>query len=208
MNPRPIQKTSSDLIDLDIHGYSSHRLDQSFDPRMGGVRSLEETNNCNLFAVNLNQVMDWLQDHDFPKAFEKEPCSIPLLLFVPNFSTKHLLFHYDGTTQSANLIKGFLQLFQNKISKSKATVISPSFIPKSRLKEEQELIEMISSATSETSFIKLNFLKIGDFWSYAVKHQCTLLVTSKTYQLELSKVLFSFYEGSLWDDNLSFYLAQ
>lgn len=202
-----IHNKSFELIDLEIHGYSSNLLDQSFDPSVGRLRTIGDTSNFNLFTINLNQVMGWLQEHDFPKTFEKEPCSTPLLLFVPEFSTKHLLFHYDGTTQSANLIKGFLKLFENMISKSKATVISPSFIPKSRLKEEQELIEMISSTTSETSFIKLNFLKIGDFWSYAVKHQCTLLVTSKSYQEELSKVLFSFYKGSLWDHNLSFYLA-
>src|SRR5690606_39621062 len=54
--------------------------------------------------------------------------------------------------------------------------------PRSKMKEEQELIQMVTKATAETSFIKFNFNRIGDFWSYAVKHECTLLVTTKNYQ--------------------------
>src|SRR5690606_8251812 len=98
------------------------------------------------------------------------------------------LFHYDGTPASANLIKKFIGLFRHQIGESKATIISPSFIPKSKIKEEQELIQLVSQSTRETSFIKFNFQRIGDFWSYAVKHDCSLLVTTKSYQSDLAKV--------------------
>jgi len=66
---------------------------------------------------------------------------------------------------------------------------------------------MVSKSTRETSFIKFNFLRIGDFWSYAVKHDCTLLVTTKNYQADLAKVPFHFYKGKMWSDKLSFYLS-
>src|SRR5690606_308876 len=103
----------------------------------------------------------------------------PLLLYDEAFSFDRLLFHYQGTPESAQLIKRFVALFEANIKSSSATIISPGFIPKSKIKEEQELIQLITRATSETSFIKFNFSKIGDFWSYAVKHKCTLLVTTK-----------------------------
>jgi len=160
-----------------------------------------------LFSINLNKALDWLHSHDLPKPLENEVCSIPVLLFVPDFSSDHLLFHYDGTLQSANLIRKFLDSFGEIIKTSKATIISPSFIPKSKQKEEQDLINRVSQATAETSFIKFNFLRIGDFWSYAVKHDCSLLVTTKNYQADLAKVLFHFYKGKNWSDRLSFYLS-
>lgn len=160
-----------------------------------------------LITVNLNKVLDWLHQEELPVPLEKEVCEIPVLLFVPDFSTQHLLFHYDGTPHSFRLIKNYIKLFQNKIRNSKATIISPSFIPKSKIKEEQELIQLVSKSTRETSFIKFNFLRIGDFWSYAVKHHCTLLVTTKYYQADLAKVLFHFYKGKMWSDKLSFYLS-
>jgi hypothetical protein len=159
------------------------------------------------FSVNLNKAIEWLHGNEIPKPLEKEICSIPVLLFVPEFSTDHLLFHYDGSLQSANLIRKFLVSFGDIIKDSKATIISPAFIPKSKQKEEQELISQVSQATAETSFIKFNFLRIGDFWSYAIKHDCSLLVTTKNYQSDLAKVLFHFYKGAMWSDRLSFYLA-
>jgi hypothetical protein len=126
---------------------------------------------------------------------------------VPDFSTDHLLFHYDGSVQSASIIRKFLESFGDIIKGSKATIISPSFIPKSKQRDEQELINQVAQATAETSFIKFNFQRIGDFWSYAVKHDCSLLVTTKNYQSDLAKVLFHFYKGDMWSDRLSFYLA-
>lgn len=160
-----------------------------------------------LISVDLHKVLDWLHGNELPKPLEKEVCEIPVLLFVPDFSTAHLLFHYDGSPSSASLIRHFIQLFKKQISTSKATIISPCFIPKSKIKEEQELIELVSNSTRETSFIKFNFSRIGDFWSYAVKHDCSLLVTTKSYQADLAKVLFHFYKGSRWSDKLSFYLS-
>jgi hypothetical protein len=199
--------TKFDLPTQLISPYHCKILAGDFQPEGANQEFVSDSSDYSLFTLDLNKVLDWLLIHDLPKSIEKEPCQTPVLLFVPNFSVKHLLFHYDGTDSSALIIDKFLGLFQNLIKESKATIISPSFIPKSRLKEEQEIIQKISAATSETSFIKFNFLRIGDFWSYAVQHKCTLLVTTKTYQLELSNVLFNFYKGALWNDQLSFYLS-
>jgi hypothetical protein len=160
-----------------------------------------------LYSANLPKVLDWLHGLDIPRSLENEPCAIPVLLFDKELSTEKLLFHYDGTPASAKLIRNFLLLFGDNIKESKATIISPSFIPKSKLKEEQEIVQLVSSATAETSFIKFNFSRIGDFWSYAVKHKFTLLVTTKNYQADLAKVLFHFYKGGMWYDRLSFYLS-
>jgi len=196
-----------DLPSKFISGVHRKILTSEFNPGIVNGELVFDGSEYSLLTLELNKVLDWLLIHDFPKSIEKETCQTPVLLFVPNFSLKHLLFHYDGTETSAKIIDQFLTLFQYLIRGSKATIISPSFIPKSRMKEEQEVIQKISAATSETSFIKFNFLRIGDFWSYAVQHKCTLLVTSKNYQLELSNVLFNFYRGALWDDKLSFYLS-
>ncbi|AKP54080.1 hypothetical protein [Cyclobacterium amurskyense] len=160
-----------------------------------------------LYTAHLPKVLDWLHGLDQPSLLEKEPCDIPVLLYDRALSFDRLLFHYDGSPASAKIIKQFLHLFSNNIKNSKATIISPAFIPKSKLKEEQELIQEVTNSTSETSFIKFNFNRIGDFWSYAVKHQKTVLVTTKNNQADLAKVLFHFYKGGLWYEKLSFYLA-
>ncbi|MEN2280924.1 hypothetical protein AAGF08_02215 [Algoriphagus sp. SE2] len=207
METKSSSLTKFDLPSKFITPLKCDVLCDGFKPTRANDQFIFEGSDYSLLTMELNKVLDWLLVHDLPKAIEKEPCNTPILLFVPNFSVNHLLFHYDGTESSARIIDKFLTLFQNLIKGSKATIISPSFIPKSRLKEEQEIIQKISAATLETSFIKFNFLRIGDFWSYAVKHKCTLLVTTKTYQLELSNVLFNFYKGALWDDQLSFYLS-
>jgi hypothetical protein len=182
-------------------GFSNHLL------KGGQSLSCGALNDPTLFTVHLPEVLDWLHQHDHPKALEEEPCPIPVLLFDKNLSMERLLFHYDGTPASARLIKNFIALFQHNIKSSKATIISPSFIPKSKLREEQEIVQLVTSVTDETSFIKFNFTRIGDFWSYAVKHQCTLLVTTKNYQADLAKVLFHFYKGGMWYDRLAFYLS-
>lgn len=160
-----------------------------------------------LFTAHLPEVLEWLHQQEKPKALEEEPCEIPVLLFDREMSTESLLFHYDGTPASARLIRNFVDLFQDNIKGSRATIISPSFIPKSKQREEQEIIQLVTNSTAETSFIKFNFTRIGDFWSYAVKHRCTLLVTTKNYQSDLAKVLFHFYKGGMWYDRLSFYLS-
>ncbi|SHM93624.1 hypothetical protein SAMN04488057_104447 [Cyclobacterium lianum] len=160
-----------------------------------------------LYTARLPAILDWLHGLDHPEKFESEPCSIPVLLYDRELSFEHLLFHYDGSPASAGIIKHFLYLFANNIQDSKSTIISPAFIPRSKLKEEQEIIQEVGNHTAETSFIKFNFDRIGDFWSYAVKHQCTVLVTSKQHQADLAKVLFHFYKGGMWYDRLSFYLA-
>lgn len=178
-----------------------------FNPKKRERSVDEDFENPSLFTVDLYKTLDWLHSSDCPKPFEKEVCGIPVLLYVPDFSMRHLLFHYDGTPQSAELIRKFIRLFSNLVSESKATIISPSFIPKSKIKEEQEIIQLVTDQTQETSFIKFNFSRIGDFWSYAVKHQCTLLVTTKNYQADLAKVLYHFYKGKIWSDQLSFYLS-
>jgi|SRR5690606_13731382 len=163
--------------------------------------------NPTLFTAQLSRVLDWLHGLTNPDILEEKPCITPLLLYNEAFSFESLLFHYQGTPESAQLIRRFVELFETNIKTSRATIISPGFIPKSKIKEEQELIQMITRATSETSFIKFNFNRIGDFWSYAVKHECTLLVTTKNYQADLAKVLFHFYKGGMWYGKLSFYLS-
>ncbi|TDQ13500.1 hypothetical protein DFQ04_3534 [Algoriphagus boseongensis] len=188
----------------EFHGQA---LVNSFQPEQKESELFQADQDISLFSVDLYKTLDWLHSHDLPKPLEREVCPVPVLLYVPKFTTDHLLFHYDGTPNSARLIRNFVTLFENLISESKATIISPSFIPKSKIREEQEIIQLVSSTTRETSFIKFNFSRIGDFWSYAVKHQCTLLVTSKNYQSDLAKVLFHFYKGEIWSDKLSFYLS-
>ncbi|WP_075352267.1 hypothetical protein [Algoriphagus marinus] len=196
-----------EIPDEILKEFHNSRFCEDFQPNSDRCAGIKENSSPTLFSVNLNKAIEWLHGNDIPKPLENEVCSIPVLLFVPNFSTDHLLFHYDGSLQSANLIRKFLETFADIIKNSKATIISPSFIPKSKQKEEQELINQVSQATAETSFIKFNFLRIGDFWSYAVKHDCSLLVTTKNYQADLAKVLFHFYKGAMWSDRLSFYLA-
>jgi len=161
-----------------------------------------------LITAYLPQILDWLHEMDKPRMLERNACDIPLLLFDHVISMDRILFHYDGTTNSAKIIRNYIALFSELIRESQVTIISPSFIPKSKLVEERQLIELINAHTAETSFIKFNFSKIGDFWSYATKHECSLLVTSKSYQADLAKVLFHFYKGERWYDKLSIYLAQ
>jgi len=199
--------TKFELPEEILNEYHCREFPEGFQPTNPLTGLCFDSEDITLFSVDLYQVLDWLHTHDLPKPLEKEVCSIPVLMFVHKFSAQHLLFHYDGTRQSAELIKNFTKLFGPLIKHSKATIISPSFIPKSKMREEQELIQQVSQATNETSFIKFNFLRIGDFWSYAVKHECTLLVTTKNYQADLTKVLFHFYKGKIWSDSLSFYLS-
>lgn len=199
--------TKFELPEEILREYHCKRFAEGFQPNDPETGICYDTEDVTLFSVDLYKVLDWLHSHDLPKPLEKEVCDIPVLLYVPDFSTQHLLFHYDGTGQSALLIKKFIKLFGHLIQTSKATIISPSFIQKSKIREEQELIQQVSQAIGETSFIKFNFLRIGDFWSYAVNHGCTLLVTTKSYQTDLTKVLFHFYKGKIWSDRLSFYLS-
>ena len=160
-----------------------------------------------LYTAHLPLILNWLHSLNRPLILEQTPCITPLLLYDKDFSTERILFHYEGSPESAKLIHDFVYLFGRVIKSSCATIISPSFIPKSKMKEEQELIQLVRNATSDTSFIKFNFNRMGDFWSYAVKHQCTLLITTKNNQVDLAKVLFHFYKDGNWCDKLSFYLA-
>ena len=160
-----------------------------------------------LYTAELPEILNWLHRLKSPGILEEKPCVTPLLLYDGTLSFDRLLFHYEGNPQSAQLIRRFVQLFELAIGNSSATIISPSFIPKSKMKEEQELIQLVTKTTAETSFIKFNFNRIGDFWSYAVKQECTLLVTTKNYQSDLAKILFHFYKGGMWYNQLSFYLA-
>lgn len=161
-----------------------------------------------LITAYLPDTLDWLHQLDKPRMLEKNTCDIPLLMFDKVISLDKILFHYDGTSISAKIIKNFISLFANVIQDSQVIIISPSFIPKSKIAEEREIIQLIAAHTKETSFIKFNFTKMGDFWCYATKHQCSLLVTSKAYQADLAKILFHFYKGERWFDKLSIYLAQ
>lgn len=183
------------------------KLLESFNPSKPESGFYNNEEEPSLLTMDLFKTLDWLHDHEYPRPLEKEVCNIPVLLYVPDFSTEHLLFHYDGSSNSVDLIRRFIFLFGDLIRGSKATIISPNFIPKSKIKDEREIIQLITSSTKETSFIKFNFSRIGDFWSYGVQNNCTLLVTTKHYQADLAKVLFHFYRGKIWSTELSFYLS-
>lgn len=190
-----------------VNEFFCEKLPESFNPSKPDLGFCDQEDEPTLFSMDLFKTLDWLHNHDFPRPLEKEVCSIPVLICVPDFSTEHLLFHFDGTSNSVELIRNFIRLFGDLIRHSKATIISPNFTPKSKIREEREIIQLISSFTKETSFIKFNFSRIGDFWSYGVQNNCTLLVTTKNYQADLAKVLFHFYKGEIWSSRLSFYLS-
>lgn len=190
-----------------MNKFFCERFSKSFDPSEPMGPLYNQDTEPSLVTLDLYQTLDWLHGHEYPRPLEREVCDTPVLVYVPNFSTEHLLFHYDGTANSLDLIKRFINLFGDLIQESKATIISPNFIPKSKIKDEREIIQLVSSVAKETSFIKFNFSRIGDFWSYAVKNDCSLLVTTKNYQAELAKVLFHFYKGKMWSTRLSFYLS-
>src|SRR5690606_17601585 len=183
-------------------GFSQELLQERCDQSSDGMAG-----DPSLYTAELPEILNWLHRLKSPGILEEKPCVIPLLLYDGALSFDRLLFHYEGNPQSAQLIRRFVQLFELAIGNSSATIISPSFIPKSKMKEEQELIQLVTKSTAETSFIKFNFNRIGDFWSYAVKQECTLLVTTKNYQSDLAKILFHFYKGGMWYNRLSFYLA-
>ncbi|MBS9524468.1 hypothetical protein KIH41_03620 [Litoribacter ruber] len=178
---------------------------EDFDPKSGVQHVIE---NPTLITANLPQVLEWLHNMDKPRELEKTPCGIPLLLFDQEINTEKVLFHYDGSEGSAQIIKGFINLFGARLKNSQATIISPGFIPKSKLSEEKELVSLINQHFEDTFFIKFNFRKIADFWSYATQTKCNLMVTSKKYQAELAKVLYHFYKGERWYDKLSIYLSK
>src|SRR5690606_33759321 len=160
-----------------------------------------------LYRANLTGILDRFHRLKNPGILQARPGNAPQLPYEDGLSLDRVLLHYEGNPQSAQLIRRFVALFDLALRKSSGTIISPSFIPKSKLKEEQDLIQMVNTVASETSFIKFNFSRIGDFWSYAVKHEYTLLVTTKNYQADLAKILFHFYKGGMWYDKLSFYLS-
>ncbi|MBN3583361.1 hypothetical protein JYB64_13260 [Algoriphagus aestuarii] len=207
MEPRKILSDRFQLPKKFLNEFLLESLAPGFDPNIPLDSNSVYYNAPTLITVDLQMVLKWLFEHPVPRIFENEPCTTPILLHVPNFSVDHILFYYDGSSSSVDLIDHFLIVFAQLISESKATIISPSFIPKSRLKEEEEVIQKIRTVTKETSFIKLNFSKIGDFWCYAVQNNCNLLVINKKFQSELSKILFNFYSKGIWDENLSFYLS-
>lgn len=179
---------------------------------LGTISNSQDSTNITegpiLYSAPLPGILDWLHGQENPQILEEKPCMTPLLLYDITPSTERLLFHYEGNPESASLIRHFIELFSLNIQTSQAVIISPRFIPKSKVKEEQELIQLVRESTADTSFIKFNFNKMGDFWSYAVKHQSTLLVTTKNYQAELAKLLFHFYKGGMWYDKLSLYLGK
>ena len=182
-------------------------LEGSFDPAVSGLSARTGNVKPELFTIDLLKGLAWLDEKAFRKSLSKEVCDIPVLLYTPDFSFSHLLFHYDGSLGSTDRIRQFVACFGSLIRESKATIISPSFIPKSKIREEQEVIQLVSEATQETSFIKFNFNKIGDFWSYGIKQECTLLITAKSYQADLAEILLHFYKGKSWSDVLSFYIC-
>lgn len=207
MQLSPHHPPSLELPEDVLREFFCKELPQSFVPSLPGSSFRHDTDKPTLFTIDLPKALGRLETEDFQWLLDKELCDIPVLLFEPDFSPCHLLFHYDGSSNSTELIRKFVSMFGSLIHDSKATIISPSFIPKSKIREEQEVIQLVASSIRETSFIKFNFTRIGDFWSYAIQHHCTLLVTTKDYQANLAKTLFHFYRGKIRGGFLSFYLS-
>lgn len=194
------------LPEAAIREFYCKEIPKSFVPSLQGD-NIDKGRTPSLLTIDLNKTLEWLHGSDEPRQLEFEVCDVPVLLFGSNFSVGHLLFHYDRTSNSKELIRNFIVLFRSLIQDSKATIISPGFIPKSKIREEQEIIELVASSTKETSFIKFNFSQLEDFWSYGMKHDCTLLVTTKSYQADLIRIFFQASERKVWEGGLSFYLS-
>ncbi|MBN7801690.1 hypothetical protein J0A67_12510 [Algoriphagus aestuariicola] len=190
-----------------IQGFYCKVLSETFQPESPKSSFCPGDIVPTLVTADLFKTLNWLQSESLQNSPDLEFPGIPLLLFSRAFSTGHLLFHYDGTSNSTELIRNFISLFGNLVQNSKATIISPSFIPKSKIREEQEVIQLVASSVAETSFIKFNFTRIGDFWSYGMKHGCTLLVTSRHYQEDLLRLLLQFFDRKAINHPLSFYLS-
>ncbi|AWW32380.1 hypothetical protein DN752_20780 [Echinicola strongylocentroti] len=117
---------------------------------------------------------------------------LPVVIFDKKISLEKILLHYDGKEQSARNIKYFVSMFENELKQSQVTIISPDFIPKSRIPKEASLVQLLSKKSSETSFIKFNFTQIEQFWNYGMRERYTMIVTSKNYMeefIELSGLL-------------------
>lgn len=198
--PRELVKTHYDLPTPSDFQIGNAPLNPSWE---GGFSARKPS----FYTAHFPQILERFYAKEKQNILKENTCDAPLLLYDKMLSFEKLLFHYEGNPQSAQLIRGFLELFKLNIGDSSATIISPSFIPKSRMKEEQELIELITKATADTSFIKFNFKKLEQFCSYAVKHDHTMLVTAKRYQEELASLLLHSYPRSSMEGQLSYYLA-
>jgi hypothetical protein len=207
MELKPPKALRLELPEDVLKEFFCKELSMSFLPSLPESSFCHDTDKPALVTIALAKALGWTETPDFLSQLEKEGSDIPVLLYAPSFSAGHLLLHYDGSSNSTDLIRKFIAMFGNLIQESKATIISPSFIPKSKIREEQEVIQLVASSISETSFIKFNFTSIGDFWAYAIRHKCTLLVTTKDYQAELAKTLFHFYKGKMRSGFPSIYLS-
>lgn len=207
MELKPSPPLRLDLPEDFLTEFFCNALSKSFLPSLPESSSCHDTDKPALITIDLSKVLEWLETHELQSSSEGDVSETPVLLFAPIFSAGHLLLHYDGSPNATDLITKFISMFGNLIQESKATIISPSFIPKSKIREEQELIQRVASSISETSFIKFNFTGIGDFWAYAIRHKCTLLITTKDYQTELAKTLLHFYKGKIRSGFPSIYLS-
>ncbi|MBN7812365.1 hypothetical protein J0A68_15535 [Algoriphagus sp. H41] len=207
MEVKTAQASLLDLPEEVLKDFFCKELAASFQPSIPQSSLCRHDGKPTLLTADLMNALTWLSRQDLQKAVDSDNCDVPVLLFASEFSTNHLLFHYDGSSGSSELIQRFVSLFGNLIQHSKATIISPSFIPKSKIREEQEVIQLVSSSIRETSFIKFNFNRLGDFLAYGVKQNCTLLVTNKSCQTDLVKVLSQFYSGRKSTGRLSYYLS-
>lgn len=206
MEVKPLQPLRREFSQNVLKEFFCKELPKSFDPATSKSNLCQDSDNPTMFAVDLLRALDWLMNHDLQDC-SNEIHGTPVLMFAPNFSTSNLLLHYDGSFQSTDLIRRFIFMFGCLIEESKATIISPSFIPKSKIREEQELIQLVASSVKETSFIKFNFTGLQDFWAYAIRHNYTLLISSNNVQAELVKIFLEFEKRKIWSDSLSFYLS-
>ncbi|GGF29584.1 hypothetical protein [Echinicola rosea] len=133
-------------------------------------------------------IMDWYRKRKRRIYQLKNGPEQPLVIFDKQMSLQRILLHYDGKKESVKGIKGFVSIFEEELKQSHITVVSPDFIPKSKIAEEASLVRLLSQKSTETSFIKFNFNEINEFWNYSLKEEYTLLVTSKKNLVKFIKL--------------------
>ncbi|GGZ14732.1 hypothetical protein GCM10007049_03340 [Echinicola pacifica] len=160
-----------------------------------------------MILMNLPHIISWLKNKKNFLPLSEAKNQVPIIWYDQVINFDKILIHYDGSENSALIIHHFMEEMKEQLSNSSVTIISPRSLPKYRLADEQALVKSIQEYAKETSFIKLNFSKIGEFWSYAIKHDFKLLLTSKSYQDDLLKMMMHFDNQGIWGKRLSFYLG-
>lgn len=159
-----------------------------------GERCLSENQfRPKLLVGELTKVSTWYKQKKLKPTEWRQSADIPVVICGAKVSLEKVLLHYDGKAQTAKSIIRFVSIFEEELKYSQITIVSPGFIPKSKIREEASLVRLLSKKSQETSFIKFNFTQIEQFWQYAQKHNFTFLVTPKKYLSSLLHLLGSLH---------------